>query len=178
MKMEHSLFLGSVSFLPCPLGKLPESFSLTAFKSWYPHYFNTEDNLQYIGPIPDVSFYGVNQICEEERREFLAWYESKKSESTFNNRRILETYSQDDVTILRQACEVFRREFKQIGNLEVFLESITIALACNKLLRKRFLLPDTIGRKVCNYKLPNCPASVYMIIALETRKLYEFFHYD
>ena len=33
----------------------------------------------------------------------------------------------------------------QIGNLDVFLESITIASACNKVLRKRFLQPDTIG---------------------------------
>jgi len=33
----------------------------------------------------------------------------------------------------------------QIGNLDVFLESITIALACNKVLRKRFLQPYTIG---------------------------------
>ena len=33
----------------------------------------------------------------------------------------------------------------QIGNLDVFLESITIASTCNKVLRKRFLQPDTIG---------------------------------
>ena len=33
----------------------------------------------------------------------------------------------------------------QIGNIEVFLESISIVSACNKVLRKRFLQPDTIG---------------------------------
>jgi len=33
----------------------------------------------------------------------------------------------------------------QIGNLEDFLESITIASACNKVLRKRFLQPESIG---------------------------------
>jgi len=33
----------------------------------------------------------------------------------------------------------------EIGNIEVFIESITIASACNKVLRKRFLQPDTIG---------------------------------
>src|SRR5215468_416837 len=32
-----------------------------------------------------------------------------------------------------------------IGNIEVFLESITIASACNKVLRRLFLKPDTIG---------------------------------
>jgi len=31
-----------------------------------------------------------------------------------------------------------------IGNIELFLVSITKASACNKILRKRFLQPDTI----------------------------------
>jgi hypothetical protein len=61
----------------------------------------------------------------------------------------LKQYWQDAVTVLRQACEVFRREFKQTGNIDVFLESITIASACNKVLRKRFVQPNTISRP-CN----------------------------
>ena len=81
---------------------------------------------------------------EDGRKEFLVWYESQKSE-TFDSRHVLESYCQDDVTVLRQACRVFRREFMQIGHIDVFVESITIASACNKVLRKRFLNPDTIG---------------------------------
>jgi len=45
MKMEHLVFLDSVSVLPCPLRKLPEAFGLTAGKSWYTYCFNTEENL-------------------------------------------------------------------------------------------------------------------------------------
>jgi len=33
----------------------------------------------------------------------------------------------------------------QTGHIDVFVESITIASACSKFLRKRFLKPDTIG---------------------------------
>jgi len=33
----------------------------------------------------------------------------------------------------------------EICNIEIFLETITIASACNKVLRKRLLKPDTIG---------------------------------
>jgi hypothetical protein len=33
----------------------------------------------------------------------------------------------------------------QIGNIDVFMESLTIASACNRLLRKRFLKCNTIG---------------------------------
>jgi len=54
MGMEHLVFLDSVSFLPFPLRKLPEAFGLTDTKSWYPHYFNTEENLDYLRPLPDV----------------------------------------------------------------------------------------------------------------------------
>ena len=63
----------------------------------------------------------------------------------FDNRRVLETYCQDDVTVLRKACRVFRRAFLQVGNINVFHESVTIASACNKVLHKLFLKPDTIG---------------------------------
>jgi len=62
MTMVHLVFLCSVSFLPCVLRKLPEAFGLSASKSWYPHYFNTEENLNYVGPIPDVSCYGETEM--------------------------------------------------------------------------------------------------------------------
>ena len=77
-----------------------------------------------------------------ETSEFMTWYESQ--DTVFDNRRILEKYCQDDVTELRQACQIFRREF-EFGNIEVFLESFTIASAFNKVLRNWFLKPDTIG---------------------------------
>jgi len=143
MKMEDLVFLDSGSFLPCPLRKLPEEFGLTARESWYHRYFNTEKNLDHVGTKADVSYYGVNEMGEEERRVFLAWYENQK-EPIFDNGRVLESYCQDDVTVLRETCKIFRLEFMQIGNLGVFLESIVIASACNNFLRKRFVQPDTI----------------------------------
>jgi len=100
MKTEHLVFLESVSFLPCALRKLPEAFGLSASKSWYPHYFNTQENLNYIGPIPDMAYYGVDEMREEERKEFLVWYESQRSEN-FDNRHILESSCGNDVTVLR-----------------------------------------------------------------------------
>jgi len=60
--MEHLVFLENVSFLPCPLRKLPGAFGLTACKSWYSHYFNTEENLNYVDTIHDVSYYGRNEM--------------------------------------------------------------------------------------------------------------------
>ena len=75
--------------------------------------------------------------------EFLALYGARKSQ-VLDDKHVLEAHSQDDVTVL-QVCRVFRREFLHIGNIEVFLESLTIASACNKVFSRRFLKPDTIG---------------------------------
>jgi len=68
IEMEHLVFLDSVSFLPFPLRKQPKAYGLMTSKSWYPHYFNTEENLEYVSPIPDVSYYGVNEMGVEKRR--------------------------------------------------------------------------------------------------------------
>jgi hypothetical protein len=83
-------------------------------------------------------------MSASERNEFLAWYDGQKA-AIFDNRRVLESYCQDDVSKLREACRVLSREFIQIGTIDVFLESVTIASAYNKRMRKRFLKPNTIG---------------------------------
>ena len=83
-------------------------------------------------------------MSAKERAEFLALYEGQSTE-VFDNRSFLAAYCQDDVTVLRQACTVFKREFLQIGNVDVCTESVTIARAFNKVSRKRFLQRNTIG---------------------------------
>ena len=95
-----------------PLRKLPEAFGLQASKSWYSHLFNTKANLDYVGAIPDIKYYGADEMSEGERRKFMAWYDKEKVK-VFDNRLVLEQYCQDDVTVLRQACRVFRREFRR-----------------------------------------------------------------
>jgi len=97
-----------------------------------------------VGPIPDISQFGADEMRESERKEFTAWYDTQK-DRVFDNRRVFEQYCQDDGTVLRQAWRIFLPDFIEIGNVDVFLESCTLASACNKVLRKRFLKPETIG---------------------------------
>ena len=94
--------------------------------------------------MPDVSRNGVDEMSVSERQESMAWDDEQKDE-VFDNRRVLKDYCQDDVTVLRQACQIFRRDFIEIGIIEVFLEAFRFASSCNKVLRKNFLKPDTIG---------------------------------
>jgi hypothetical protein len=109
MKMQHIHFLDSVSYLPMPLRKLPEAFGLSSSKSWFSHYFNTKANMDYVDPIPD-KYFGGEEMSEGERKDFLSWYNEQK-DNVYDCRRVLEEYCQDDVTVLRQACHIFRRDF-------------------------------------------------------------------
>jgi hypothetical protein len=136
MRMDDMTFLDSASILPMFLRKLPEAFGLAVSKSWNPKYFNTKENLNYIGPIPEISYFGVNDMSHSERKDFMAWYEEQR-DRVFDNRLFLEQYC--------QVCQLFRREFAEIGNVEIFQESLTIASGYNNLLCKRFLKTQTIG---------------------------------
>ena len=55
----------------------------------------------------------------------------------------METYYQDDYTVLRKTCRVFRRGSTSGREYVGFMEAITNESVCNKMLRKRFLEPDT-----------------------------------
>jgi hypothetical protein len=128
MKIEHMLFIDNVSYLPISLRKLAEAFRISVTISWYPHNFNKNKNLNYVGPIPEVSYFVVDEMSISERMEFMTCHDDQKNK-VFDNKLVLEKYFQDDVRNFRQACQIFIREFMEIGNIEVFLESFTIASA-------------------------------------------------
>ena len=67
-----------------------------------------------------MSQYGVAEMGESEREEYTSWYDAQKHK-VFDNRRVLEQYCQDEVTVLRQACQLFRRDFMDVGNVDIFL---------------------------------------------------------
>jgi hypothetical protein len=128
LNVENVTWLDSINYLAMPLRKLPQALGLTVQKSWYQHLFNTAEHMNYVGPAPDVSYYGVDEMRESERKkEFLSWYETVGKTEVFDNRRMLESYCQADVAVLREACRTFPMHFLQIQNVELFLESMTIA---------------------------------------------------
>jgi hypothetical protein len=137
LKVKNVTRLDSLNYLAMPLRNLPEAFGLSIQKSWYSYLFNTAEHMNYVGPSPDVSYYGVDEMREAERKEFLSWYETVAKMEVFDKRRMLETYCQADVTVLRETCRTFRKHYLDIGNVEVFLESMTIASAHNKVFRKK-----------------------------------------
>ena len=93
-------FFDTICFLPFLFRKLSGAIGRTASKALYSH-FNAEENLDCVGSIPDASYYGVEEMSVGERTEFLEWYDIQRS-VLFDNKRVLESYCQDDVTVLRQ----------------------------------------------------------------------------
>ena len=100
--------LDSLNFLPMKLAALPKAFGLQELKKgWFPHFFNTKENQQYVGPFPEVKYYGHDMMSSGERADFLAWHASQSH--VFDFREELKTYCVSDVTIMREACMRFRQ---------------------------------------------------------------------
>ncbi|KAJ8953532.1 hypothetical protein NQ317_000050 [Molorchus minor] len=146
MKLENVKFIDSLNYFPIALSKLPKVFDLgpELKKGYFPHLFNTEANKNYVGPLPPVAYYDPDNMKEVAREKFLQWYEEHKS-SEFNMQKDIVEYCISDVEILKMACLKFRRHMLETSNVCPFTEACTIASACNKVFRRNFLEPNTIG---------------------------------
>jgi hypothetical protein len=110
---------------------MPKSFKLTCKKGYYPHFFNTANNLNYEGPYPEPEFYGADSMSVDERAQFLEWYEEQKGK-LFRNKDELLAYCMDNVNVLRQTCCAFRNLFLKLVKMDPFREAITISSICKR----------------------------------------------
>jgi hypothetical protein len=74
----------------------------------------------------------------------LAWYEKTKEKKFHNNEELLATAW---ITLMcwGRHAEIFRILFLKLVKMDSFRRSITISSICNKVYRKMFLKPDTVG---------------------------------
>ncbi|XP_018570577.2 uncharacterized protein LOC108910461 [Anoplophora glabripennis] len=146
MEVENVKFLDSLNYLPMALSKLPKAFDLgpELKKGYFPHYFNTEANQNYIGLLPPQEYYSPDTMKTEDREKFLQWYEEHKNDE-FNMQKDIVEYCVSDVEILTRACLKFRQQLMETTNVCPFTEACTIASTCNKVFRRNFLKPNTIG---------------------------------
>jgi hypothetical protein len=70
---------------------MPKSFDLSCKKGYYPQFFNTAKNLDYVDPYPEHEYYGADYMSGDERAQFLAWNEEQIGK-TFNNKKELLDY--------------------------------------------------------------------------------------
>jgi hypothetical protein len=138
-------FLDSLSFLPMPLSNFPKTFNLTEMKKGYfPHFFNREENWNYIGLIPDIRYFNPDAMTTADRQKFMTWYEQQQ-EKLYDFKNELISYCRSDVDILRRGCTKFIELFECTSHVNPFKNSVTIASACSFVFRQNFMKPSSIA---------------------------------
>ncbi|XP_022298821.2 uncharacterized protein LOC111107766 [Crassostrea virginica] len=138
-------FIDSFNYLPFALAKMPSAFGLKELKKGYfPHFFNTEANQNYVGPYPAASFYGPDDMTSSARAAFYVWYEEQQGK-TFDFQKEFLAYCISDVDILQRCCAQFAQTIHALVKVYPFREAITFASTANLAYRRRFMPPDSIA---------------------------------
>jgi hypothetical protein len=134
---------------------MPDAFGLSELKKGYfPHFFNTLRNQNYVEPYPSPEFYNPDDMSISNRKNFYTWYEQQK-DKTFNFRQEFLDYCISDVDILRRCCAQFKSTLYVLVRVDPFQESITFASTANLGYRRGFMPSDTIAIiPIMGYQLP------------------------
>ena len=147
-------FIDSLNFIPMALAKFPKTFAQPEMcKGYFPHFFNKDENQEYVGPIPCQDDYGVSYMKPEAREKFMVWHQEQVDNNyVFDFRHEILEYCRSDVDILAQCCGLYREMFKKAtdtGNdetgIDPFDTATTIAAYCMQVYRTKFLRKDTIA---------------------------------
>ena len=159
VKKGHQLkikikFIDSLNFIPMALAKFPKTFGQDEMcKGYFPHFFNKDENQEYVGPIPCQDDYGVNYMKPEAREKFMAWHQEQVDNNyVFDFRHEILKYCRSDVDIMAQCCKLYREMFKKATDMDndetgmdPFDTATTIAAYCMQVYRTKFLQKDTIA---------------------------------
>ena len=147
-------FIDSLNFIPMALARFPKTFGRDELcKGYFPHYFNKDENQEYVGPIPCQEDYGANTMKPEAREKFLTWHQEQvESNYVFDFQKEILKYCRSDVDILAECCKLYREMFMHVTDtthddtgLDPFDKAITIAAYCMQVYRTKFLKKDTIA---------------------------------
>ena len=147
-------FIDSMNFIPMALARFPKTFGQPELcKGYFPHYFNKDENQEYVGPIPCQDDYGANYMKPEAREKFMTWHQEQvENNYVFDFQEEILKYCRSDVDILAECCKMYREMLKKAtdtGNdetgLDPFDSATTIAAYCMQVYRTKFLRKDTIA---------------------------------
>ena len=147
-------FIDSLNFIPMTLARFPKTFGQDELcKGYFPHFFNKDENQEYVGPMPCQDDYGLNYMKPAEREKFMTWHQEQvENNYVFDFRQEILKYCRSDVDILAECCKLYREMFKKAtdtGNdetgIDPFDSATTIAGYCMQVYRTKFLQKDTIA---------------------------------
>jgi hypothetical protein len=113
MKLGKITFLDSLNHWSIPLASVKQMWGLDESqftKGYFPYLFNTPANQDYIGEIPDQSFFAADRMRKNERVAFDAWWNEKRDNNyVYDFAKELKFYCIQDVNILAQGLVAYRK---------------------------------------------------------------------
>ena len=146
-QIENLKFIDSLSLFMQPLSALCKSFNITEMKKgFFPHFFNTPENQDYVGPIPPLHDYKPTAMKPEQQHEFMKWYlEQIRKSSIFDFKKEIIEYCRSDVSILMTSMLKFINLFSAITGLNPIVRSFTLASVAMETFRSTMLPKNTLG---------------------------------
>ena len=148
-------FLDSINYMPMALRALPGAMGLSTSlaKGTFPHRFNKMEHLgKKFNCHPPASYYDPGSMKTAELLEFQQWHQKVRGKP-FDFNKELRSYCKNDVEVLLRAVLAFREKFmtmttdrsKAPEGVDPYINSMTLASACNLVYRQLFLRPETVG---------------------------------
>ena len=124
-------FIDSLSFLTMPLSAFPKTFGEKELKKgFFPHWFNTAENRNYVGAMPPIEMFKPERMNEKSYKEFMEWYAEKEDSGyVWDEAKEMKEYCISDVDILRKCCIKFRKLYLEVAGIDPFTY-LTIASVC------------------------------------------------
>ena len=119
----HIRFVDSLHFFLEPLTNLSSTYTIDTLKGFFPHFFNTPGNRNYISKVPSEGMYGVRHMdADTYDKKFKPWYKQvvAENQSDWGFRDAMVKYCRADVELLSKAVLSFREMFKDRLDIDPF----------------------------------------------------------
>jgi hypothetical protein len=130
MEIKSVKFIDSINHFACKLEDVPRTFGLDENqfkKGFYPYTFNTKENWDYEGNIPDIKYFNPCSMIADKRLDFFKWwYDKKQNNYIWKHKKETKEYCISDVDILLQGCNVYSQEGMDLVGIDP-LDKKTIA---------------------------------------------------
>lgn len=144
MKIGSIRFIDSLNHVAQALSMFPSIFGLKEMKKGYfPYLFNTKENINYVGTIPDIKYFSPDEMKTDKRKDFIEWY-NKQTGYLYNFKKELHDYCVSDVDILKRSMEIYINEGIALNGINP-IDSSTIASYAMKVYRTNYLKENTIA---------------------------------
>lgn len=155
-------FIDSIKFIPLPLRSFPKTFGFDCHvKGHFPYTFLTRETLNYVGDVPDISFFGFESLKVSEFEGAVKWYNDRKwqdENGNYDMQQQLRLYCESDVYVLKEGCMRFSNIILEVTENQVCpWNFITIASVCMAIYRCMDLPLDTIAK----LRNDNCVIEAY-----------------